>query len=146
MSVCSPQPPRPSGRCNERARPQCPRRCAETDLPTPASPSRLRHTLGKTLGANRRRCNAPSRAVLLSDPEHAWWNSHANRLERETALSSDHKGKAKRCLTLVSSVSFVLKEPVRTTVSEPIDTVRGWVEDSSRIVALTGAGISTESG
>src|SRR5262245_55936197 len=29
---------------------------------------------------------------------------------------------------------------------EPIDVVRGWVEESSRIVALTGAGISTESG
>ncbi|HVH29173.1 MAG TPA: Sir2 family NAD-dependent protein deacetylase [Vicinamibacterales bacterium] len=29
---------------------------------------------------------------------------------------------------------------------ESIDTVRGWIEDSSRIVALTGAGISTESG
>jgi NAD-dependent deacetylase len=31
-------------------------------------------------------------------------------------------------------------------VSEGIDTVRRWVEESSRIVALTGAGISTESG
>jgi NAD-dependent deacetylase len=29
---------------------------------------------------------------------------------------------------------------------EPIDIVRAWVDDASRIVALTGAGISTESG
>jgi NAD-dependent deacetylase len=31
-------------------------------------------------------------------------------------------------------------------MSEPIDQVRGWVASSTRIVALTGAGISTESG
>ena len=30
--------------------------------------------------------------------------------------------------------------------SEPLDIVRSWVDDASRIVALTGAGISTESG
>jgi NAD-dependent deacetylase len=31
-------------------------------------------------------------------------------------------------------------------LGEQLDTVRGWVDEASRIVALTGAGISTESG
>lgn len=31
-------------------------------------------------------------------------------------------------------------------MNEPLETVRGWVQMSSRVVALTGAGISTESG
>src|SRR5215470_7544398 len=32
------------------------------------------------------------------------------------------------------------------SMHENIETIRGWVEESRRIVALTGAGISTESG
>ena len=31
-------------------------------------------------------------------------------------------------------------------MSEPLDAVRGWIDASARIVVLTGAGISTESG
>src|SRR5215475_2468641 len=31
-------------------------------------------------------------------------------------------------------------------MSEQIEQVRGWIEDTNRVVVLTGAGISTESG
>jgi NAD-dependent deacetylase len=45
----------------------------------------------------------------------------------------------------VLSVEFKISDSI-FVAAEHIDTVRGWVDAASRIVALTGAGISTESG